>query len=57
MYISSMYDSAIFFASNVKFISDISSLFYNFSSIFPLVQNFLEPDNLSLWAKSDKEQV
>ena len=57
MYISSMYDSAIFFASNVKFISDISALFYTSSSIFPLVQNFLEPDNLSLWAKSDKEQV
>ena len=52
-----MHDSANFFASNVKFISDISALFYTFSSIFPLVQNFLEPDNLSLWAKSDKEQV
>ena len=47
----------ICFASNVKFISDISALFYTFSSIFPPVQNFLEPDNLSLWAKSDKEQV
>ena len=52
-----MHDSANFFASNVKFISDISALFYTFSSIFPPVQNFLEPDNLSLWAKSDKEQV
>ena len=53
-----MHDSARFFLLLIlKFTSDISALFYTSSSIFPLVQNFLEPDNLSLWAKSDKEQV
>ena len=53
-----MHDSGRFILLLIlKFTSDISALFYTSSSIFPLVQNFLEPDNLSLWAKSDKEQV